>query len=735
MSDSEDDLIIESSAESEDDESSDVGNVVDDFSAAERKYEKEDIDLGRDLPYTKSFGRVKVQVKIGELEKEKVDVIVNSTSQKLDLTQGALSRILLQKGGETLQQECDIKYPGGIIAGNIAITSAGALDCNHVYHVCLKKWSSGNAAMILESTVRKCLREAHKAGLSTIAFPALGTGFLAFPKDEVVQILLACFKRFSVKYGSSSLTDIRVVLSAEDSKTNKAFAFYRLRNPTRVVFDTTPREISCVTVGNIRVTLVIGRLTKVQCSVVVTTIDSNAKFNQRSLSTSIGVAAGPRVKAECLLKCANGIPDGDVIVCGPGNLARDNVKHIICAAVPRFDKPNSSAQLPATLLCRVITNSLREASKLGMSSIAFPPVGMGHLYFGPIQSSQALYRCIKEFGENNPVCSIKEVKIVIYRWDPNLKSTVQTFEMVAKAHEDMMSSPFPVPAARNTKEFCMMKYMEDTSTPITWTKFTSDKSVKAWRVQQGDKPAYELVTVDKETFSAVENVVKKTWDANKIGQGRDAAGLGAIRYTSLKVTKVQRLENLELYEKYAQCQQTLFHKAGVKGLFEPLEKHLNAKSGEVLTSNGMVSMLQKELYPEINEFFLFHGTKPENVDAIVKQGLDFRIASDNAMFGKGVYFAESSTKADQYTDQRFQRDTKEKRMFLCRVSMGEIGVYNQPRNLKRAPCMESGCESDKCGHENRYDSVVGDGTWIFREFLIYERYQSYPEYLVTYQRC
>ncbi|KAL3880352.1 hypothetical protein ACJMK2_032596 [Sinanodonta woodiana] len=730
MSDSDEESIIESS----DDE------LLDDFSvsseaAAERQYDEEDIDLDRDLPYTKSFGRVTVLVKIGELDKEKVDVIVNSTSQKLDLTQGALSKNLLKGAGAVMQQECNTKYPDGIRAGDVAITSGGALDCKHVFHLFLKNWSSRNAKRIFENTIRKCLEEADTASMSSIAFPALGTGFLGFPKDEVVQTFLACFKRFSMKYPSSSLTDIRVVLYAKDKKTNRAFAFYSMRTPTRIAFDTTPREISSVTVGNINVTLTTGWLTKFQCSVVVTTITRNTELNKGSLSKYVAIAAGPGLQAECSKKCPNGILHGDVIVCGPGNLASDNVKYIICGAVPRCDKPNTAAELPATLLCRVITKSLTEASKLGMNSVAFPTLGMGHLRFGAIQSAQALYRCIKEFGEKNPSCSVKEVKIVIYNLDQNIKSTIETFEMVAKAHEDKVSNPAPAPAARNTQAFCMMKYTEEISTPTNWTKFKSDKTVKAWRIQQGDKPAYELITVDKATFNAVENVVQKTWDARKIGQGRDAAGLDAINYTSLKVTKVQRLENLDLYEKYAQYQQTLFHKAGVKGLFEPLEKCQNAKSGLVQTSNGMASMLQKELYPEINEFYLFHGTKQENVEAIIKQGLDSRMARETAMFGQGVYFAESSTKADQYTDPRQQRDTKEKQMFLCRVSMGEIGVYNKATKLIKAPCMESGCKSDKCGHENRYDSVVGDGIWIFREFLIYERYQSYPEYVVTYQRC
>jgi len=59
------------------------------------------------------------------------------------------------------------------------------------------------------------------------------------------------------------------------------------------------------------------------------------------------------------------------------------------------------------------------------------------------------------------------------------------------------------------------------------------------------------------------------------------------------------------------------------------------------------SQLNKNLVGEINEYFLFHGTKQNGLKSIEDHGLDSRL-STNAMFGNGVYFAESFTKADQY---------------------------------------------------------------------------------------
>ena len=54
------------------------------------------------------------------------------------------------------------------------------------------------------------------------------------------------------------------------------------------------------------------------------------------------------------------------------------------------------------------------------------------------------------------------------------------------------------------------------------------------------------------------------------------------------------------------------------------------------------------LMPELNECFLFHGTTATTKDAIVNQGIDYRLGNHTALFGQGCYFTESFTKADQY---------------------------------------------------------------------------------------
>ena len=60
-----------------------------------------------------------------------------------------------------------------------------------------------------------------------------------------------------------------------------------------------------------------------------------------------------------------------------------------------------------------------------------------------------------------------------------------------------------------------------------------------------------------------------------------------------------------------------------------------------------IQQLEQYLDSEMNECLLFHGTKQQNVIAIVDGSADFRLTTAS-YFGQGTYFAECSTKADQY---------------------------------------------------------------------------------------
>ncbi|PVD35146.1 hypothetical protein C0Q70_06427 [Pomacea canaliculata] len=153
--------------------------------------------------------------------------------------------------------------------------------------------------------------------------------------------------------------------------------------------------------------------------------------------------------------------------------------------------------------------------------------------------------------------------------------------------------------------------------------------------------------VDDKEKSAVEQLIKATWQQQFVGHGKDGLGLN---HTNIQVVKVERLENPFLWDQYKHRREILYLSHGCSNV-QPIEK-LPGSQSPVLTTANLTrgSPLRRQIYPaEVNEHYLFHGTKKEYINNIVATGLDSRIANEKAMLGQGIYAAESPTKADQYT--------------------------------------------------------------------------------------
>jgi len=103
------------------------------------------------------------------------------------------------------------------------------------------------------------------------------------------------------------------------------------------------------------------------------------------------------------------------------------------------------------------------------------------------------------------------------------------------------------------------------------------------------------------------------------------------------------------------------------------------------------------------------------------------------MFGAGIYFAENSSKSNQYvygigggTGCPAHKDkscyTCHRQMILCRVTLGKSFLVFSAIKMAHAPP----------GHH----SVTGRpsvGGLAYAEYVVYRGEQAYPEYLITYQ--
>merc|ERR1712166_742679 len=105
---------------------------------------------------------------------------------------------------------------------------------------------------------------------------------------------------------------------------------------------------------------------------------------------------------------------------------------------------------------------------------------------------------------------------------------------------------------------------------------------------------------------------------------------------------------------------------------------------------------------DLNEVYLFHGTATRATVSIAKTDFNINLAgsSTGTMYGAGAYLGESITKADEYAKD-------------------EAGGYYDGV-FAALLCRTCGDRSKTAG--------------TFRELVVYDNDQLYPEYIVFYQR-
>ncbi|KAH3835074.1 hypothetical protein DPMN_108413 [Dreissena polymorpha] len=676
---------------------------------------------------TTDFGSIAVSVVKADIcnLQVKVDVVVNTCPGSLDLTSSATSKALLTRGGPTIAQELLGKGP--ITEGAIVVTSGGNLTCKKIYHTTLKS-RRHNHAQGVKTLMNACLTQAESSRYTSIAFPALGTGNLKYPKQVVASAMFGAIEAYNNKHTGTCIRSVFFVIFPTNTDVYSAFTCASKKE------DTSPREAKSGTVLGVTIKVNVGSLVEQTADAIMTTTTRALDLNNGNLCKSVLAEGGPGLQTECKAKYPNGLKHGDIAVISAGKL--NTCKYVYCGAIPRFDRNEPGIGNPEDLYKQVITSCLQQAAKDGLTSICFPALGTGRLKYPPFHAARYTLTAISAFLSDNPNTSIQTVIIAVHNTSDVVRSTLGAYESELKRltgrtpSVQSMASMGEAPD-RMTPEFCAYMYKANILPPPYWTKFRDDQSIKEWASEQ--EQTLELVDVDEDEFEAIATIVNQSWRADKHTLGRDAEGLAVLGYTGLDITEIKRVENLTLYEQYANKRQQIFCESGKAGLYPVLEKVPGIKNGQSTIKSLLNGEWADRLYAEVNEEYFLHGTKPENVESVYTQGLDPRLAN-KAVLGAAVYMAESSTKADQYADARNSRQTTGLTLFLVRACLGNICRVTKCRQMRRPPCTDSTCSVDECTHVERYDSVVEEEQYIFREFVVYDRTQVYPEYVITYDR-
>jgi len=165
----------------------------------------------------------------------------------------------------------------------------------------------------------------------------------------------------------------------------------------------------------------------------------------------------------------------------------------------------------------------------------------------------------------------------------------------------------------------------------------------------------------------------------------------------------------------------------------------------------------------VNEAYLFHGTTKEIAELIASKGFDTRLGCQlvtnkvpNGMFGNAVYLAENFSKSNQYVACPLCNGNSISRSSVCNctpqdienaagyvmiVARAILGDGHICKNYTESLYKGKDMPPLKPDGKSRYDSILAEAqenypehTLHYREIVIYDSTQVYPEFLIYYTR-
>ncbi|XP_023613124.1 poly [ADP-ribose] polymerase 14-like isoform X1 [Myotis lucifugus] len=361
-------------------------------------------------------GGLRILLVKADVQNAMADVVVNSIPQDLNLNSGPLSKALLAKAGPNLQKELNAAGQGiAVDVGTILQTTGCNLQCNQVLHVVAPNWNNGDTSShkIMQDIIRKCLEMTENLSLNSIAFPAIGTGNLGFPKTVFAELIISEVFKFSSNNQPTALQEVCFVLHPSDHGNIQAFSdeFDKIANgnfisdkiaktqKTQGLYGTVTSPASGVhemKIGPITFQVATGDIAKEAADVIVNS--TTKTFDHKAgVSKAILEKAGQNVEIECS-RLAQQHNNGYIITDG-GSLKCKNIIHVVGGADVK----------------RSVTCVLQECEKRNHSTICLPAIGTGQAQQDTDKVAEAMMDAIEDFIQKGLVQSVKKVKVVIFQ--------------------------------------------------------------------------------------------------------------------------------------------------------------------------------------------------------------------------------------------------------------------------------------------------------------------------------
>jgi O-acetyl-ADP-ribose deacetylase (regulator of RNase III) len=157
---------------------------------------------------TYQFGESRLTLEFGTITTSKAQALVSSDDYYLSMG-GGVSAALLRAGGPAIARHAAKLVP--LAVGDVAVTTAGDLPARYLFHA-VTRGPGGRAApvtpaAIVERATARCIDLLDALGLSSIAFPAIGTGVAGFSlEDAAVEMAKVLGGRLTARAAPAEVT-------------------------------------------------------------------------------------------------------------------------------------------------------------------------------------------------------------------------------------------------------------------------------------------------------------------------------------------------------------------------------------------------------------------------------------------------------------------------------------------------------------------------------------------------
>lgn len=140
-----------------------------------------------------NVGSLCFQVQPGDITNESTEAIAVVSNNTLDLSVGrGAGAAILKRGGDSIGDECSKYAPQ--TPGSVVVTSAGRLKASSLFHIVPMEPLTAKS---MKASLLTCLQEAEKKRITSISFPAIGTGILGVSVKSCAHTMLSAIRDFS----------------------------------------------------------------------------------------------------------------------------------------------------------------------------------------------------------------------------------------------------------------------------------------------------------------------------------------------------------------------------------------------------------------------------------------------------------------------------------------------------------------------------------------------------------